>query len=102
MSGELEAAGNLANAGLIAGAIEGAEPGAAGEGACLNCGAALKGGRFCSSCGQSAHANRSLWALVEELAWNVFNLDTKAWRTVPRVPAPEPAGPATTRADTAK
>ncbi|MBI3439417.1 MAG: DUF3667 domain-containing protein [Proteobacteria bacterium] len=85
MSGELDAAGNLANAGLIAGAIEGAEPGEAGEGSCLNCGAALNGGRFCSNCGQSAHANRSLWALVEELAWNVFNLDTKAWRTVPRL-----------------
>ncbi|MFZ2031667.1 MAG: DUF3667 domain-containing protein [Vitreimonas sp.] len=85
MSGELEAAGNLANAGLIAGAIEGPEPGLAGEGECLNCGASLKGGRFCSDCGQSAHANRSLWALVEELAWNVFNLDTKAWRTVPRL-----------------
>ena len=78
MSGELDAAGNLANAGLIAGAIEGSEPGKAGEGDCLNCGAALNGGRFCANCGQAAHANRSLWALVEELAWNVFNLDTKA------------------------
>ena len=85
MSGELDAAGNLANAGLIAGAIEGSEPGKAGEGDCLNCGAALNAGRFCANCGQAAHANRSLWALVEELAWNVFNLDTKAWRTVPRL-----------------
>jgi F0F1-type ATP synthase membrane subunit b/b' len=85
MSGELGAAGDLANAGLIAGAIEGPSRGPAGEGACLNCGAALNGGRFCSNCGQPAHANRSLWALVEELAWNVFNLDTKAWRTVPRL-----------------
>lgn len=85
MSGELDAAGDLANAGLIAGAIEGQGPSAAGEGACLNCGAALNGGRYCSSCGQAAHANRSLWALVEELAWNVFNLDTKAWRTLPQL-----------------
>ena len=85
MSGEMEAAGGLATAGLVAGAIEGPEPGKAGEGACLNCGTALNGGRFCSNCGQHAHANRSLWALVEELAWNVFNLDTKAWRTVPRL-----------------
>ncbi len=85
MSGELDAAGNLANAGLIAGAIEGSEPGKAGEGECLNCGAALNGGRYCANCGQPAHANRSLWALVEELAWNVFNLDTKAWRTLPRL-----------------
>jgi F0F1-type ATP synthase membrane subunit b/b' len=51
----------------------------------LNCEAPLQGGRYCSRCGQAAHANRSLWALVEELAWNVFNLDTKAWRTVPRL-----------------
>ena len=85
MSGEMEAAGGLATAGLVAGAIEGSEPGKPGEGECLNCGAQLKGGRFCSNCGQSAHANRSLWALVEELAWNVFNLDTKAWRTLPRL-----------------
>src|SRR5262249_30887128 len=85
MSGELDAAGDLANAGLIAGAITSPEPGQAGEGACLNCGAPLNGARFCSNCGQAAHANRSLWALVEELAWNVFNLDTKAWRTVPRL-----------------
>ena len=85
MSGEMEAAGGLATAGLVAGAIEGSEPGKPGEGECLNCGAQLQGGRFCSNCGQSAHANRSLWALVEELAWNVFNLDTKAWRTLPRL-----------------
>lgn len=87
MSGELDAAGNLANAGLIAGAIEAPEPGKPGQGGCLNCGAALNGGRFCSNCGQAAHANRSLWALIEELAWNVFNLDTKAWRTIPRLVA---------------
>src|SRR5690349_6744883 len=85
MSGEMEAAGGLATAGLVAGAIEGSEPGMPGEGECLNCGAQLNGGRYCSNCGQSAHANRSLWALVEELAWNVFNLDTKAWRTLPRL-----------------
>ncbi len=85
MSGELDAAGDLANAGLIAGAMTSPEPGKAGEGACLNCGAPLNGARFCSNCGQAAHANRSLWALIEELAWNVFNLDTKAWRTVPRL-----------------
>jgi len=85
MSGEMEAAGGLATAGLVAGAIEGPEPGKAGEGECLNCSTPLNGGRFCSNCGQHAHANRSLWALIEELAWNVFNLDTKAWRTVPRL-----------------
>jgi hypothetical protein len=85
MSGELDAAGGLATAGLVAGAIEGSEPGKAGEGACLNCGAQLGGGRYCANCGQPAHANRSLWSLIEEILWNVFNLDTKAWRTIPRL-----------------
>lgn len=85
MGGEMDAAGGMATAGLVAAAIEGPNPGEAGEGECLNCGAQLNGGRFCANCGQAAHANRSLWALMEELLWNVFNLDTKAWRTLPRL-----------------
>ncbi|MFT3729746.1 MAG: DUF3667 domain-containing protein [Terricaulis sp.] len=85
MSGEFDAAGGLATAGLVAASIEGSESRQAGEGECLNCGAQLSGGRFCSNCGQPAHANRSLWMLLEELLWNVFNLDTKAWRTLPRL-----------------
>jgi F0F1-type ATP synthase membrane subunit b/b' len=85
MSGELEAAGGMATAGLVAAAIEGSEPGEGGEGDCLNCGASLNGGRFCANCGQPAQPNRSLWHLIEELLWNVFNLDTKAWRTLPRL-----------------
>jgi len=85
MSGEMNAAGGLAAAGLVAAALEGSEPGAPGQGACLNCAVALNGGRFCANCGQPAHANRSLWTLIEELMWNVFNLDTKAWRTLPRL-----------------
>ena len=81
----MDAAGGRATAGLVPAAIEGPNPGEAGEGECLNCGVQLNGGRFCANCGQAAHANRSLWALMEELLWNVFNLDTKAWRTLPRL-----------------
>lgn len=82
MSGELEAAGAIADAGLIAGAIEGRQPLQAGDGACLNCGAQLTG-RFCANCGQSAHPHRSLLHMVEELLHGVFHFDTKVWRTIP-------------------
>lgn len=84
MSGEFEAAGAMATAGLAAGAIEGTESREAGEGACLNCGAQVSG-RYCSNCGQAAGAHRSLWHIVEELARNLWNFDTKAWRTLPMV-----------------
>jgi hypothetical protein len=82
MSGEIEAAGALATAGLAASAIEGREGHGAGEGACLNCGAALTGA-FCSQCGQSAHPHRSLFHLFEEVLHGLFHFDTKAWRTLP-------------------
>jgi hypothetical protein len=81
----MDAAGGMATAGLVAAAIESPHSSKAGEGPCLNCGAPLNGGLYCAACGQPAHANRSLWALLEELLWNVFNLDTKAWRTLPRL-----------------
>ena len=84
MSGELEAAGAMATAGLVAGAIEGREGGEAGEGACLNCGAALQG-RFCCQCGQTAHPHRSLVHVLEEFMHGVIHFDTKAWRTLPMV-----------------
>lgn len=82
MSGEIEAAGALATAGLAAGAIEGREAHGPGEGACLNCGAML-GGAYCSQCGQSAHPHRSLFHLFEEVLHGLFHFDTKAWRTLP-------------------
>ena len=82
MSGELEAAGAMATAGLVAGAIEGREPGQAGDGDCKNCGAKVEG-RFCSNCGQATHANRKLFHLLEEFLHSLFHLDTKLWRTVP-------------------
>ncbi|MBY0563180.1 MAG: DUF3667 domain-containing protein [Hyphomonadaceae bacterium] len=82
MSGELEAAGAMATAGLAAGAIEGREAHGAGEGACLNCGAALAGA-YCSQCGQAAHAHRTLSHMFEEVLHGLIHFDTKAWRTLP-------------------
>lgn len=82
MSGELDAAGAMASAGLAAGAIEGREPGEAREGACLNCGAVL-GGRFCANCGQASCAHRSLSHVIEEFLHGIFHFDTKVWRTLP-------------------
>jgi len=82
MSGEMEAAGALATAGAVAGAIEGREPGAAGEGACANCGAKVDG-HYCAQCGQAAHAHRSLGHMVGEFLHGLFHFDTKVWRTVP-------------------
>ncbi|MBC7769079.1 MAG: DUF3667 domain-containing protein [Phycisphaerales bacterium] len=82
MSGELEAAGALVTAGAVAGAIEGREPGQAGDGQCANCGAKVKG-RYCQDCGQATHANRKLFHLIEEVLHSLFHLDTKLWRTLP-------------------
>ncbi len=82
MSGELEAAGALATAGLAAGAIEGREARGAGEGACLNCGVALSG-PYCAQCGQAARAHRTLSHLLQEVLHGLFHFDTKAWRTLP-------------------
>ncbi len=84
MSGDLEAAGALTTAGLVAGAIENGEPGAAGEGGCLNCGAALSG-RYCTNCGQAARPHRTLSGLIGEFVTSLWHVDTKAWRTLPMV-----------------
>jgi len=84
MSGELVAAGAMATAGLVAGAIEGRETKEGAEGACLNCGAQLNGA-YCSACGQSAHPHRSLIHVFEEFLHGVIHFDTKAWRTLPMV-----------------
>lgn len=83
MSGEIEAAGALATAGAVAGAIEKGDPGKPGEGGCLNCGTELGGGRYCSNCGQSARPHRTLGGLVGEFLASLWNFDTKAWRTLP-------------------
>lgn len=78
----MEAAGAMATAGLAAGAIEGRETHGAGEGACLNCGAALAG-PYCSQCGQAGHAHRTLLHMFEEVLHGLIHFDAKAWRTLP-------------------
>ncbi|UPT64409.1 MAG: DUF3667 domain-containing protein [Hyphomonadaceae bacterium JAD_PAG50586_4] len=85
MSGELEAAGALATAGLAASAIEGRDPhGGAHDGKCANCGAEIVG-PFCAQCGQASHPHRSLVHVVEEFLHGILHFDTKAWRTLPMV-----------------
>lgn len=84
MSGEIEAAGALATAGVVAGVIEGREGDAPGEGDCANCGAKLTG-PFCAECGQHAYPRRKLIHVVGELAHGIFYLETKTWRTLPMV-----------------
>jgi|CXWL01.1.fsa_nt_gi hypothetical protein len=84
MSGELEAAGAMATAGLVGAAIEGRAGHGPGDGKCLNCGAELQGA-FCHGCGQTAHVHRSLAHMVEEFLHGIIHFDTKAWRTLPMV-----------------
>lgn len=84
MSGEIEAAGALATAGVIGANIEGREGGPPGEGDCANCGAKLTG-PFCAACGQHAYPRRKLIHVIGELAHGIFYLETKTWRTLPMV-----------------
>jgi hypothetical protein len=84
MSGEIEAAGALATAGLAAGAIE--RGGRHGEhgGACRNCDTPLEGA-FCHQCGQPAHISRTLGDALHDFMHSVLHFDTKAWRTLPMI-----------------
>ena len=82
MSGEMEAAGAAATAGLAAHAIEGRSGTRHGEGVCLNCDA-VASGRYCAQCGQPTHVARTLGHVVEEFLHGLIHFDTKAWRTLP-------------------
>lgn len=84
MSGEIEAAGALATAGVVGAALEGREGGPPGDGKCANCEAPLAG-RYCSNCGQHAYPHRKLVSLAAEFLNGLWHLDTKTWRTVPMV-----------------
>jgi hypothetical protein len=84
MSGEIEAAGALATAGLAARELDSktARRGAEPAHACLNCGAALSG-PYCAACGQPGHIERKLSHAFEELIHGLIHFDGKAWRTLP-------------------
>jgi hypothetical protein len=80
---DIEAAGGVAAAGLLAGALE-RPTGQAGDahGACTDCGEPVAG-KFCSNCGQPAHVHRSLLHLGEEMLHGVLHFDARIWRTLP-------------------
>jgi len=82
---DIESAGALATAGLVAGEIEGGtgkRPVAHQHKLCANCNTPLVGA-YCHACGQTAHVHRSLLHVVEEIAHSVLHFDTKSWRTLP-------------------
>lgn len=82
---DIEGAGAVVTAGLVAGAIE-KPTGKAGEahahGVCSDCGAETSG-NFCANCGQPTHVHRSLLHLGEELLHGVMHFDARIWRTLP-------------------
>ncbi len=85
MSVDLEPAGALATAGLVAKEIEGdtgkaASPHAPSQ--CANCKTPLAGA-YCHNCGQVAHVHHSLFHILEEAIHGVLHFDTKSWRTLP-------------------
>jgi len=84
MSGEIEAVGAAATAGLAATAID--EPRSSkkkrGHGACANCGADLTGKRYCAECGQPAHLHHALFNMIEEFVRGLVFFDTRIWRTL--------------------
>lgn len=85
MVGEIEAFGELTTAGLVASVIDGST-GKVGEAqeSCANCDTPLRG-RFCANCGQSAHIHRTVSHLLEEFTHGLLHVDTKAWRTLPKL-----------------
>ncbi len=84
MADEFEAVGTAIEGGLIATAIEGSGNNATSgdPGICLNCGATVAV-NFCSSCGQSLHARRSIAVLWHDILHGVFHFEGKFWRTLP-------------------
>ena len=82
---EVEAAGDLVTASLVAKEVEGD----AGKGEahahnapCANCGTPVTA-NYCGSCGQKGHLHKSVLHLGEELIHGLLHFDTKGWRTMP-------------------
>jgi Protein of unknown function (DUF3667) len=82
--GGFEAVGDALTGAVIARAVEPGHGEATGgaHGTCLNCAAALTG-PYCSQCGQSAHAHRTLAAYGHDLLHGVFHFEGKIWHTLP-------------------
>jgi hypothetical protein len=80
---DIDAAGGVATAGLVGGAIE-KPTGHAGDAhaVCTDCGQPATG-RFCANCGQPTHVHRSLLHLGEEMLHGVLHFDARIWRTLP-------------------
>jgi hypothetical protein len=83
MSVDLEAAGAMIAASVVATQLSGSnlpahEPGAS----CANC-ETPSTGKFCASCGQPAKLHRSLFRLGEEIGQGMLRFDAKGWRTIP-------------------
>lgn len=85
MGMEIEAAGDLLTAGLVAREVEG-DKGRADEhgqdAPCANCGTPVSG-NYCGHCGQKGHLHKSVLHLGEELIHGLLHFDTKGWRTLP-------------------
>lgn len=83
---DLEALGDAATGGLLAGAVEPRTGrrarGHTHEANCLNCGTLLAGD-YCHVCGQRAHVPRTLGAFWHDIAHGVLHFDGKIWRTLP-------------------
>jgi hypothetical protein len=84
---EIEAAGDLVTATLVAKEVEGAAgehgaPGRAHHAPCANCGTPVTA-NFCGNCGQKGHLHKSVLHLGEELIHGLLHFDTKGWRTLP-------------------
>ncbi len=90
MSDIPEVMGELAQAGMVARAVEPAAgegggvsaDGHTAEGSCLNCGEKLVG-PHCYRCGQRAHVHRTLAAFMHDLVHGVLHFEGKFWRTLP-------------------
>lgn len=83
MTGEVDAAGDIATGALLARAVGGAPDSQGGHGGqCLNCGTALIGSH-CHRCGQPGHIHRSLGAIWHDLAHGVLHVEGRIWRTLP-------------------
>ena len=89
MTGSIDALGGLADAGLVASALN--RPGninaaeiADAHHRCANCDAPLSG-NFCANCGQQAHVHRSLLHVGEEFLHGITHFDGKAWKTLPKL-----------------